>query len=166
MSYVSYERLVWFHVKDILEEVSVIIGLFLKTSSHMNFFFFFFLFNFWPRYTACGILVSWLGLEPGPPAVKWGVLITGPPGKSLTHEFWDQILSLSKFIFLKDGDHVKLNFKTGKLYFMYNCFNSLGGIGVFFSLVKMICVIFLLTVEGARLISCFRSYRGSRLLWF
>ena len=129
MSYVSYERLVWFHVKDILEEVLVIIGLFLKTCSHMNFFFFFFLIFkyitfrikkpfFWPCYTACGSLVSWLGLEPRPPAVKYGVLITGPPGKSLTHEFWDQILSLSKFIFLKDGDHVKLNFKTGKLYFI------------------------------------------------
>lgn len=130
MSYVSYERLVWFHVKDILEEVSVIIGLFLKTCSHKNFFF---LFNFWPCYTACGRLVSWLGLEPGPPAVKCGVLITGPPGKSLTYEFWDQILSLSKFIFLKDGN-LKLNFKTGKLYFMYNCFNSLRGIGFFFPL--------------------------------
>lgn len=56
------KRLVWFHVKDILEEVSVIIGLFLKTCSHKNFF----LFNFWPCYTACGRLVSWLGLEPGP----------------------------------------------------------------------------------------------------
>ena len=112
MSYVSYERLVWFHVKDILEKISVITGLFLKTSSHMNFFFFlFFLFNFWPHYTAYSILVSWLGVEPGPPAVKWGVLIHQESG--------DQILFLSKFIFLKDGDHVILNFKTGKLYFMY-----------------------------------------------
>lgn len=51
--------------------------------------------------------------------MKWGVLIHQESG--------DQILSLSKFIFLKDGDHVILNFKTGKLYFMYNCFNSLRG---------------------------------------
>lgn len=27
----------------------------------------------------------------------------------LTHEFWDQVLSLSKISFLKDDDHVKLN---------------------------------------------------------
>lgn len=104
-----------FMLKTSLKSFRLLLAYFLKLA---HTWIFFFLFNFWPCYTACGSLVSWLGLEPRPPAVKYGVLITGPPGKSLTHEFWDQILSLSKFIFLKDGDYVKLNFKTGKLYFI------------------------------------------------
>ena len=32
---------------------------------------------------ACGILVSWPGIEPTPPASEGEVLTTGPPGKSL-----------------------------------------------------------------------------------
>ena len=38
---------------------------------------------FWPHCMACGILLSWPGVDPGPPAMKPWVLTTGPPGKSL-----------------------------------------------------------------------------------
>ena len=33
-------------------------------------FLIFYLFSFWPRCVACGILVPWQGIEPGPSAVK------------------------------------------------------------------------------------------------
>ena len=39
-----------------------------------------FFFLFWPHCTACGILVPWPGIEPGPPGVK--VLTTGLRGNS------------------------------------------------------------------------------------
>ena len=43
-----------------------------------------FIIIFWPRQTACGILVLQPGIKPGPMAVKAHVLTTGPPGNSQT----------------------------------------------------------------------------------
>ena len=40
-------------------------------------------FFFWLHCATCGILVPQLGIEPAPLQWKHGVLITGPPGKSL-----------------------------------------------------------------------------------
>ena len=37
---------------------------------------------------ACGVLVSWPGIEPKPSALQGGFLTTGPPGKS-RHSSWD-----------------------------------------------------------------------------
>ena len=42
-----------------------------------------FIFIFWPRCTACGILVPWSEIEPRPWQWKHQVLATGWPGKSL-----------------------------------------------------------------------------------
>ena len=36
---------------------------------------------FFFRWEACGILASWPGIEPAPPALEGKVLTTGPPGK-------------------------------------------------------------------------------------
>ena len=36
----------------------------------VNTYLVFFCFFFWPRHVACGILVPWPGIKPGPPAVK------------------------------------------------------------------------------------------------
>ena len=36
---------------------------------------------------ACGILMSWPGIEPTSPTLEGGVLTTGPPGKSLLDHF-------------------------------------------------------------------------------
>ena len=44
---------------------------------------FIFIFYFWPRHTACEILIPWPGIEPVPPAVEaHRALTTGLPGKS------------------------------------------------------------------------------------
>ena len=48
--------------------------------------FYLFIFIFLPHNTACGILVSWLGIKPVPKCPlhwKYGILTSGPPGKSL-----------------------------------------------------------------------------------
>ena len=61
--------------------------------SQMSIILFVYLFIYWPRHMACGILVSWPGIEPVPP-VHWkhGVLTTGPPGKSLFYFFIPSVL--------------------------------------------------------------------------
>ena len=42
---------------------------------------------------SCGILDSWPGIEPAPPALEGEVLVTGPPGKSRPCIFVVQLLS-------------------------------------------------------------------------
>ena len=44
-----------------------------------------FIFYFFGCCGACGILVPWAGMEPGPSTVKAGVLTTEPPGNSPHH---------------------------------------------------------------------------------
>ena len=49
----------------------------------LNLFQFCFYFLFWFfGHEACGILVSWAGMEPAAPALKGEFLTTGPPVKS------------------------------------------------------------------------------------
>ena len=79
-------------------------------SPHLVLFFFL---NFWPRCTACRILVPQPGIEPAPPALEGGILTTGLPGKSLPNlvlnkarlcystgiletlsRFWDETLAI------------------------------------------------------------------------
>ena len=42
---------------------------------------------------SCGILTSWPGIEPTPPALEGKVLTTGPPGKSLDVLFCSLLFS-------------------------------------------------------------------------
>ena len=37
---------------------------------------------------ACGFLDPWPGIEPAPPALRWSLSATGPPGKTSTADFY------------------------------------------------------------------------------
>lgn len=52
---------------------------------------FFFFFFFWLHHATCVILGPWLRIEPTSLAVKCGVLISGPPGKSGGYSLGRQI---------------------------------------------------------------------------
>ena len=57
-----------------------------------NLFQFCFYFLFWFfGHEACGILVSWAGIEPAPPTLKGEFLTAGPPVKSPVILFIDKV---------------------------------------------------------------------------
>ena len=75
---------------------------------------FYFLFlSFWLHHGACGVLVTWSGIDPHPQQLKLRVLTIGPPGNSL-------LVTFKATIFLKEWEESKSIIWSYSLFWVYS----------------------------------------------